>query len=231
MLAWGEARLARVAARIPDDRPGLMRAWNWDSDVGAARLLEQSGWTREGRGYEMVRPTLDDIPAVPLPSGFEIRSVVDDIEDRRVWDAEVEAFRDHRAESEVTEEDWAARREDPHREPALWAIAYHGDEIAAGVMGRIDPEENAHHGLLQGYIDSVWTRKPYRRRGLARALLAQVLLLLRERGMTSAYLGVDGINPNQAVDLYESLGFEIRTSETDWTKPLAAGLAAPEEPR
>ena len=52
----------------------------------------------------------------------------------------------------------------------------------------------------RGYIAGVWTRRPYRRRGLARALLARVLVLLRERGMTSAYLGVDGLNPNQAVD-------------------------------
>ena len=40
--------------------------------------------------------------------------------------------------------------------------------------------------------------------------------------MTSAYLGVDGLNPNQAVNLYESLGFEVHTSETDWTKPISA---------
>ena len=99
------------------------------------------------------------------------------------------------------------------------------------MYGRIDPEENAHHGVLQGYIDGVWTRKAYRRRGLARALLAQVLGLLRERGMTSAYLGVDGLNPNQAMTLYESLGFEIRTSETDWTKPLPTRAAASEETR
>ena len=38
--------------------------------------------------------------------------------------------------------------------------------------------------------------------------------------MTSAYLGVDGLNPNQAMTLYEGLGFAIRASETDWTKPL-----------
>ena len=61
-----------------------------------------------------------------------------------------------------------------------------------------------------------------------RALLARVLVLLRDRGMTSAYLGVDGINPNQAMDLYESLGFEIRSAESDWTKAVP-GFEAPEK--
>ena len=100
--------------------------------------------------------------------------------ERRVWEAAAEAFRDERDEGEWTEADWRNVRADPNRDPSLWAIAFEGDEVAGGVQGRIDPDENAHHGTLQGYIDGVWTRAPYRRRGLARALLARVLVLLRD---------------------------------------------------
>ena len=90
---------------------------------------------------------------------------------------------------------------------------------AASTAGSI-PRRTPITASGRAYIAGVWTRRPYRRRGLAKALLARVLVLLRERGMTSAYLGVDGLNPNQAVHLYESLGFEVHTSETDWTKPI-----------
>jgi mycothiol synthase len=228
MLAWAEGRLGAIAAALPGDRPGSFATWTWDADAGAAVLLEATGWTRSGRGYEMVRPTLDAIPALPLPAGLEVRATGrTPAERRRVWDAAVESFRDHRNEEEATESDWLAMDADQHRDPALWAIAFDGDQIAAGVEGRIDPAENEHHGRLQGYIDGVWTRPLYRRRGLARALLARVLELLRERGMTSAYLGVDGLNPNQAMDLYTSLGFEISTSASDWTKPLPGILPTP----
>ncbi len=230
MLGWAEARIAAVAATLPADRLSKMRTFTWDADEGAAALLTERGWTKAGRGYEMVRPTLEDIPTVSLPDGFEVRAVAAG-DRRRVWDATVDAFRDHRGEDEAAEEDWAEVEADPHQDPTLWAIAFDGDEVAAGVQGRIDPDENAHHGTLQGYIDGVWTRPPYRRRGLARALLARVLVLLRERGMTSAFLGVDGLNPNQAMSLYESIGFEIRSSETDWTKPLPKRAAAPEDAR
>ena len=219
MLAWQERRMAELAATFPPEPPCLMRAWSFDRDIGAGRLLERRGWTREGRGYEMLRPTLDKIPEVPLPDGFEIRHVRPE-DARRVWDASAEAFRDERGEGEWDEADWERHIADPYRDPTLWAVAFVGDEVAGGVHGRIDPEENAHHGVQQGYIAGVWTRRPYRRRGLAKALLARVLVLLGERGMTSAYLGVDGLNPNQAVHLYESLGFEVSTSETDWTKPI-----------
>ncbi len=231
MLGWAEERMTATAATLPPDRELKMRVWTLDADEGAAALLQRRGWTRVGRGHEMIRATLDDIPEVPLPHGFEVRAVLGTGEERRVWEAAAEAFRDERDELEWTDEDWTASQADPHRDPTLWAIAYHGDVVAAGVHGRIDPEENAHHGAPHGYIAGVWTRKPYRRRGLARALLARVLVLLRERGMTSAYLGVDGLNPNQAMNLYESLGFEIRSSETDWTKPLPARAAAPEDAR
>lgn len=231
MLGWAEERMAATAASLPADRESKMRAWTYDADEGAAVLLERRGWTKVGRGHEMIRPTLDDIPEVPLPDGFQVRAVVGAGEERRVWEAAAEAFRDERDEGEWTEEDWAASQADPHRDPTLWAIAYLGDEIASGVYGRIDPEENIRHGVRQGYIAGVWTLKPYRRRGLARALLARVLALLQERGMTSAYLGVDGLNPNQAMSLYESVGFVIHSSESDWTKPLPTRAVPPEDAR
>jgi mycothiol synthase len=219
MLAWQERRLRAIDASLPADRPSVMRAWSWDHDAGAAALFERAGWTMEGRGYEMLRPTLDGIPEVALPEGFEVRAV-EPADERAIWDASAEAFRDERGEGEWGEGDWERHMADPYRDPTLWAIAWSGDQIAGGVAGRIDPEENAHLGVLQGYIAGVWTRRPFRRRGLARALLARVLVLLRDRGMTSAYLGVDGLNPNQAVNLYEALGFEVHSSETDWSKPL-----------
>ncbi len=229
MLGWAEARMAANAESLPADRPMKMRTWTWDADEGAGILLLSRGWTAEGRGYEMLRPTLDDIPDVALPDGFEVRAVAGEADERRVWDAAAEAFRDERGEEEWTEQDWAREQADPRRDPTLWAIAFDGDEVAGGVHGRIDPDENAARGVLQAYIAGVWTRAPYRRRGLARALLAQCLTLLRERGMTSAYLGVDGLNPNQAMHLYEGLGFAIRSSETDWIKPMPTPATTTED--
>jgi ribosomal protein S18 acetylase RimI-like enzyme len=52
--------------------------------------------------------------------------------------------------------------------------------------------------------------------------VAESLLRLRERGMTSAMLGVDGANPNQAMTLYEDVGFEIAATELEWRRPFAA---------
>lgn len=220
MLTWSEDRLAQIAAGVPDDRPGQLFGYTFSTDVAGNALLEKNGWSQVARGYEMIRPTLDDVPEVPLPDGIVVRDV-EEAERRKVWEAAREAFRDHRDEEEWTEEDWA-RFPEELPDTSLWVVAFDGDEVAGGILNSIDEAHNAHHGRASGALATVWTGARWRRRGVAKALIARSLVRLRERGMASAYLEVDGANPNQAMDLYTSLGFEISTSMIDWRKPLPA---------
>jgi ribosomal protein S18 acetylase RimI-like enzyme len=105
-------------------------------------------------------------------------------------------------------------------------IAWDADEVAGGCINLIDHAENAEQGYLRGWLDSVFVRRRWRQRGLAKALVGRSLERLRERGMTSAQLGVDVDNTNRALDLYRNAGFEVRSSETAWRRPwpAAAGV-------
>ena len=76
------------------------------------------------------------------------------------------------------------------------------------------------YGRPRVYVDMVSVRRPWRRRGLARALLASSLVGAREAGFTSASLGVDTDSPTGATDLYRSLGFVPERTFTAWRKPL-----------
>lgn len=226
LLGWAEARTVDNARQQPDrDRVAArMQTWSLGADQTIPDALDATGWRREGRGYEMLREPLDDIPALPVPDGLEVRPIVDDEGGRRaVWIASVDAFRDHRDEPEASEEDWRQFRDESKHDTGLWVVAFDGDEIAGGALGLIDEELIAHHGTRRGYIDAVFTRPAWRRRGLARAALAEALVRLRNRGMTSAFLEVDGLNPNQAMGLYGSLGFSVVSSGIDWVKPLPDG--------
>ncbi len=220
MLRWGERRLREIGATQPaDGRPRWFQAETFDADAYSIRLLERHGYTAVRRGYEMVRPDLADIDDVPLPRGLEVRPVGPE-KSRQVWEADAEAFRDHWGEDEETEEAWLAFREDPTHDPALWVVAFDGDEIAGLVLNVIDPADVARKGTRGGNLSSVAVRRPWRRRGLARALIARSLRLVRDRGATSAVLGVDGANPNQAMTLYEQCGFRVVSSFTTWRKPF-----------
>jgi mycothiol synthase len=59
----------------------------------------------------------------------------------------------------------------------------------------VPAEENERHRPPRVYVSGVSVRRPWRRRGLARALLASSLVGAREAGFTSASLGVDADSP------------------------------------
>jgi GNAT superfamily N-acetyltransferase len=223
MLSWSESRLAEIAAEVPNDRAGQLFAFTFEADAPGRTLLERNGWHAVARGHEMVRPTLDDISESPLPEGLVVRAV-DESARRVVWEAARDAFRDERDAQEWTEGQWATFMGDVP-DVSLWIIAFDGESVAGGIWNIIDADANAHHGRARGLLAAVWTGAAWRRRGLAKALIARSLVTLRDRGMTSAYLGVDGANPNQAMDLYTSQGFESANSTIDWRKPLPSAMA------
>ena len=224
VFGWLDRRIDLIAAAL-EPRPSHAETFTWSDNEIAAATLRARGWIEHARGYEMVRRTLDEVPRFEPPAGLEIRAV-GRADAGLVWDALVDGFRDHRNQPESTDEDRARFLDNPIHDPSLWVIAFDGDEIAGGVVNMIDPDENAVAGTAQGYVEAVFTRPAWRRRGLARALVAESLTRLRERGMTSALLGVDGANPNQAMTLYEDLGFEAAAVEREWRRPIPAEEAS-----
>jgi len=224
LFGWLDERLEAVGTGLTDPRPDYASAFTWDDNLLATAWFEAHGWATVAKAYEMLRRSLTDVPDFGMPEGLEVRPVTAS-DAGRVWDALVDGFHDHRHKPEATDEDRERFLDNPVHDPSLWVIAFEGDEIAGGVVNIIDPEENAETGLAQGYVDAVFTRPAWRRRGLARSLVAESLRRLRERGMASAMLGVDGANPNQAMTLYEDVGFEIAATELEWRRPFAAGEA------
>ena len=218
LLADNERRARELAATLQPGRPGAYGSWAGEGRP-AAILLEQAGYQPARWFFDMVRPTLDEIPDVPLPAGLELRPVTPD-QHVTVWRANREAFRDHWGGSEESEEAMRRLLEDPDTDTGLWLIAWDGDEVAGGVWNAIYAEGNRELGLRRGWLDNVFTRRAWRRRGLAAALIARSLRLLRDRGMTSAALGVDADNPTGALAVYEASGFQIHDRFAAWRKPM-----------
>jgi mycothiol synthase len=66
-------------------------------------------------------------------------------------------------------------------------------------------------------------RRPWRRRGLGRLLLLTAFTALRERGCTTAALGVDSGNESGALGLYEGLGMHEALIHDFYEKTLRDG--------
>ena len=218
LLAANERRAAALAASQTFDRPA---AYGSFASAGrpAESVLRHAGSEVARWFFDMVRPTLDDVPDVPMPEGLELRPVTPD-QHVAIWRANREAFRDHWGGSDESEQAMRRVIDNPDTDPSLWLIAWDGDEVAGGVWNDIHAEENAALGLERGWLGSVFTRRPWRRRGLAAALIARSLTLLRERGMTSAALGVDADNPSGALGLYESAGFAVDERFSAWRRMM-----------
>lgn len=171
------------------------------------RLLDRRGY-RPARYYiEMVRPTLDDPPSDVLPAGIEVRPTGPEHR-LQVARAMHEAFLDHRAWPAFTEEQLERGLDHPLRgQSDIWQVAWDGDEVVGGVLGFIDENENRAFGRRRGYTEQIFTRRAWRGRGIASALIGRNLRILRERGMTEAGLSVDTENPTGALRLYERHGF------------------------
>ena len=173
--------------------------------------------------FDMERPIGDDLPPVPpMPAGLEVRPVGAD-DGWAIWEADHDAFQDHWGGFDASEASFRRWTESPEFDPALFIVAYDGDEIAGAVLNVIYPEENELLGLKRAWLDSVFTRRAWRRRGLARALIVRSLHLLRERGMERGALGVDADNPSGALGLYESAGFAVTERMTAWRRPMEEG--------
>lgn len=225
MLRHNERRLREIAAGHPDVSPKWFGSEGADADPGNTAMLRSAGYEPARWFYDMVAPSLEAIDEPPMPEGLELRPATRD-QYRRIWEAEAEAFRDHWGEAEWSEEDWTRFEADPDNEdPRFWRVAWDGDEVAGVVVTTVPVAENERHGRRRVYVAGVSVRRPWRRRGLARALLASSLVAARDAGYTSASLGVDTDSPTGATALYRSLGFEPERTYTAWRKPMDVGGA------
>ncbi len=227
MLRHNERRLTEIAAghkAAPDAGKSsagthLFQAWAADSETHWESLLVSEGYEPVRYAFRMVRPNLDDIPELPLPEGLVVRPARPE-HYWAIWRAAEEAFRDHWGETEWQDEWFKQWQESPTFTPDLWQVAWDGNEIAGMVQSFIDVNENRGYNRQRGYTEGICVRRPWRRRGLARALIARSFKVLKEKGMTEAALGVDAENPNGALRLYESMGFRPVKRHTTFRKPL-----------
>jgi len=221
LVRSNERRLREVASGHPEDGPRFFEAWLSDTESHWASLLESEGYEAVRHGFSMVRPDLEGIPDLPLPEGVEVRPV-NPQHVPAIWAAAKEAFRDH---WHYSEDEWSLAhlrewQESPTYTPELWQVAWAGEQVAGMVQNFVNEAENEEYDRKRGYTEGICVCRPWRRQGLARALIARSFQVLKDQGMTEAALGVDADNPNGALRLYKSMGFQVEKRHMTFRKAL-----------
>lgn len=221
LLHWTESHAAGVARTDGRGPERALSTWPDQSQIGATTLYASEGYAIVRYGFTMVRDIRDPIPELALPTGLEVRPV-GPADHRRIWDADCEAFLDHWSHSERNEADFEAWFATPELDTNLWRVAWDGDEVAGSVMTTVYRNENEALGMNRGWLDHISVRRPWRRRGLASALMARAMAGLREAGVTEAALGVDAENPTGALRVYEAMGFRRTRTGVSYRKLFSA---------
>jgi mycothiol synthase len=229
MLSFDEQRLGEIAANmiemgeIDSTMPCFIETFINDGEIEREALLVEQGYEAVRHAYTMVRPLSEPIFPYLLPVGLEVRPSLPE-NYRQIWDASQEAFRDHWGFIPAPEEEYQKWLKDSTFNPELWQVAWDGDQVAGMVLNFLNPIENEEYNRKRGYTEGISVRRPWRRRGLARALLSRSLQMFKDIGMEEAALGVDTQNLNGALRLYESVGFRPVKRFTTYRKPLDISL-------
>lgn len=174
------------------------------------------------RGFQVVRSSftmeidLETPAGEPVwPGGLASRPFRPG-EERVVYDTYVEAFADHWGFAPESFADWCTWNLGPNQDTSLWRLVEDGPEIAAlclSVPARGDDR-------TLGWVAVLGVRRPWRRRGLARALLLESFGLFHSIGRRRVALGVDSENTTGALALYQGVDMLVTSRSDTWERAL-----------
>lgn len=208
-----EAVLRRAAERAPAGARARAPAAEHDEPYRAA--LAERGFAVVRSSYTMAIDLAEPTGAPAWPAGLGSRAFRPG-EERAVYDAYVEAFADHWGFVAESFADWRAWSLGPAEDTSLWRVVDDAGAIAALCLSRPARGEDE----TTGWVSILAVRPPWRRRGLARALLLEAFDLFRSRGRRRAGLGVDAESTTGALALYEGAGMRVESRSDTWERAL-----------
>lgn len=212
LLGWQLDRAAEIHRTTAPEAPWEAHAGALVDEKPALRLFECFGMHAARYWFEMVAPTTP--PEVPVPAGLRL-APYRQVHQSDLYRAHMEAFEDHWGYQRRPEPEWVGLSVAADTfAPDLSRIAFDGDDIAGYVLSYHDATDD------RLYIGQVGTRRPWRRRGLAVALLSEVLAAAAAAGKRSAGLGVDAASPTGAVGVYERVGFAVESRAVTYARKL-----------
>ena len=213
LLAWQLRRAEEIHIdTAPDAR------WEAHADVAqlddtAVALLARFGFTPVRYAFDMAASTAN-VSDSPAPDGLTI-TTYDADRARLLHEAHMEAFSDHWGHQHRPFDTWSSTTVGStvfnHR---LSVVAMAGTDIAGYTLCYDDAIPD------QIYIGQVGVRRPWRRRGLAAAMLTRVLRLAADAGRTTAALDVDAASLTGAVGVYERVGFHTERTIVTCSRSL-----------
>ncbi|GHD11274.1 putative acetyltransferase, GNAT [Zhihengliuella salsuginis] len=222
IMEWGQQRALALAAHRHLGSGVQLDTWNMAGETSFARLAADWGYSPV-RYFSEMRIELAGWPA-PEPDGRQreilaASSPIDDDLREPAHRAHLDAFRDHWNFTPGTIEKWVHFTTGSTFRPEYSRLALDPDNPDDPVDAYVLCQKNTADEL---YVALVGTRRRARGRGLATALLADVVRQAKEAGLATVTLGVDSASPTGANGIYERIGFRPERPSVEYSKRLPA---------
>ena len=192
-------------------------AWSHCDHPGAARLAELFGVARE-RELVVMRRSLSDLQPVKAPEGVQVRSFRPG-DEQALLEVNSHAFAHHPEQGHMTLEDLRERTSEAWFDPEGLFLAVPADSSTHAddpqLLGFHWTKEHRDEDPPYGEVYVVAVNPKAAGRGLGTVLTGVGLQHLKDRGLKSVLLYVDGDN-DPAIAVYTGLGFEVERTEVQY---------------
>ncbi|WHT17945.1 GNAT family N-acetyltransferase [Crossiella sp. CA-258035] len=230
LLRWQRERARQMHRDSGSPLPGFVAAGRHQDAADHEKILTAAGMEPVRWFFDMECDLTTPPATAPMPEGLHLTDFPVS-EDEAVRLAHVEAFGDHWGSPYADPEHWQHHfvgssqfRRDLSR------VAYDGDQIAGYVLCFQGEHDRGAHGQERVWLGDIGVRRPWRRRGLAAAMIADVLARFVEAGVPRAVLGVDADNPTGALGVYRRAGFVVTQRWVSHGERLAPATGEPRPP-
>jgi mycothiol synthase len=201
--------------RVKEKGGELAIAAAWVDDERGRTAHEAAGFVRVRGSYRMRIDFGDGLGEPRAPDGVSIRAMTPD-DAQAAYETHMETFQDMWGHAQQTFEGWRHWFLDENHDWSLWFLAEADGGVAGVALCRPRP---AHPDV--GVVRVLGVRRPWRRKGLGRALLLHAFAEFRRCGMRAAVLGVDAESLTGAQRLYASAGMYVARQSDVFEKRLA----------
>jgi mycothiol synthase len=222
LAQWQIDRGLEVAAAADRSLPGWLEFAADERDEGRAALFTKLGFAPHRYYLEMRRSLRAPIPEPVVPDDLELVPFAPGMEES-TRQAHNEAFRDHWGSSPIDDETWltwVTGHRDFRADLSFVVTDRATGEVAGYAINAAHPNDWPALGFTEAWTHQLGVRRPWRGRGVARALLAASMRAFERDGLEFAALDVDAENPTGALALYQAMGYERDRSRVAWARQL-----------
>jgi ribosomal protein S18 acetylase RimI-like enzyme len=207
LLKWAERRARQSIPKAPPEARVALTYFQLSIDEATARPVKEAGFELIRHSLRMVIELNGKPPEPEWPAGITVRATRPGQDERAIFQAIREAFKDHWGYVDRPFDDEFQRflhRQNTREgfDPTLWFLAMDGDEIAGVSLCW----NKVHDDPDMGWVGTLGVRRNWRRRGLGLALLQHSINQFYQRGWRKVGLGVDAQNLTGATRLYLRAG-------------------------